>query len=145
MSQSASATMNSMQLHHGRGIGSALAGTAAGFGSSVVLGTLYGRYHDKWYGQWMPAFFAAGGKTLALVTLDNGRDHTRSTSASSSGFTLRGFSCRCRATRPRWPLTPSASLATYPPLIPVAASRTSRSRTWRIFARSFHHRIADAS
>jgi hypothetical protein len=57
------ATMKGM---YGRGLGAWFAGTAAGFGASVALGTLYGKYRDKWYGQWMPAFFAAGGKLASL-------------------------------------------------------------------------------
>lgn len=57
------ATMKSM---YGRGLGAMFAGTAVGFGASVALGTIYGKYRDKWYGQWMPAFFAAGGKLAAL-------------------------------------------------------------------------------
>ncbi len=63
---SALTTMRSMNVHHGRGVSGAVVGTVAGFGASVALGTLYGWHRDKWYGQWMPAFFAAGGKLAAL-------------------------------------------------------------------------------
>ena len=59
-------SLSTMKVMYGHGLGAWFAGTAAGFGSSVLLGTLYGKYRDKWYGQWMPALFAAGGKALAL-------------------------------------------------------------------------------
>jgi len=59
-------SLKTMQVMYGRGLGALFAGTVAGFGSSVALGTLYGKYRDKWYGQWMPAFFAAGGKLAAI-------------------------------------------------------------------------------
>jgi len=68
--QSALTTIESMQymnVHHGYGLGAAAVGTSSGFSASVLLGVLYGRYRDKWYGQWMPAFFAAGGKLSALL------------------------------------------------------------------------------
>lgn len=55
-----------LQVSYGRGLGALFTGTAVGFGASVALGTLYGKYREKWYGQWMPAFFAAGGKLAAL-------------------------------------------------------------------------------
>lgn len=59
-------SLSTMKTMYGKGIGAMFAGTAVGFGASVALGTLYGKYRDKWYGQWMPAFFAAGGKLAAL-------------------------------------------------------------------------------
>lgn len=59
-------SLSTMKVMYGHGLGAWFAGTAAGFGASVALGTLYGKYRDKWYGQWMPALFAAGGKALAL-------------------------------------------------------------------------------
>jgi hypothetical protein len=61
-------TLSTMKVSYGKGLGALFAGTAVGFGASVALGTLYGKYRDKWYGQWMPAIFAAGGK-LAAVSL----------------------------------------------------------------------------
>ena len=64
---SALTTMSRMNLEHGRGLTGAAIGTAAGFGASVLLGTLYGKFRDKWWGEWMPAFFAAGGKSAALA------------------------------------------------------------------------------
>lgn len=70
-------SLSTMKGMYGRGLGAWFAGTAAGFGSSVLLGTLYGKYRDKWYGQWMPAFFAAGGKLASLGVLlgTKGRAH----------------------------------------------------------------------
>ena len=62
-----SSSLSTMKVMYGHGLGAWAAGTAAGFGASVALGTLYGKYRDKWYGQWMPAFFAAGGKLAALA------------------------------------------------------------------------------
>jgi hypothetical protein len=59
-------SLSTMRSTYGKGLGALFAGTAVGFGASVALGTLYGKYRDKWYGQWMPAFFAAGGKLAAL-------------------------------------------------------------------------------
>lgn len=59
-------SLATMKVMYGHGLGAWFAGTATGFGASVALGTLYGKYRDKWYGQWMPAFFAAGGKLAAL-------------------------------------------------------------------------------
>lgn len=59
-------SLKTMKVMYGHGLGALFAGTAAGFGASVALGTLYGKYRDKWYGQWMPAFFAAGGKLAAI-------------------------------------------------------------------------------
>lgn len=75
---SALATMSHMNLHHGRGLLGFGLGTGAGFGTSVALGTLYGKYREKWYGRWMPAFFAAGGKLTALLAylLSKGKWHT---------------------------------------------------------------------
>lgn len=61
-----SSSLSTMKVMYGHGLGAWATGTAVGFGSSVLLGTLYGKYRDKWYGQWMPAFFAAGGKLAAL-------------------------------------------------------------------------------
>lgn len=68
---------STMKVSHAQGLGGLLAGTAVGFGASVALGTLYGKYRDKWYGQWMPAFFAAGGKAAALAVFfaTKGRSH----------------------------------------------------------------------
>lgn len=63
---SAFRTMSYMQVHHGYGLGAASLGTVSGFAASTLLGTLYGKYRDKWYGQWMAALFAAGGKLAAL-------------------------------------------------------------------------------
>lgn len=65
---SALATMDRMNLapYFGWGAGALIADSAAGFAASTALGTLYGKYQNKWYGQWMPAFFAAGGKLAAL-------------------------------------------------------------------------------
>lgn len=62
-----SSSLSTMKVMYGRGLGAFFGGTAVGFGASVALGTLYGKYRDKWYGQWMPAFFAAGGKLAALA------------------------------------------------------------------------------
>lgn len=59
-------SLSTMKSMYGKGLGAMFAGTAVGFGASVALGTLYGKYREKWYGQWMPAFFAAGGKLAAL-------------------------------------------------------------------------------
>jgi len=59
-------SLKTMTVGYGKGLGAMFAGTAVGFGASVALGTLYGKYREKWYGQWMPAFFAAGGKLAAL-------------------------------------------------------------------------------
>jgi hypothetical protein len=59
-------SLKSLKVSYGQGLGALFAGTAVGFGASVALGTLYGKYRDKWYGQWMPAFFAVGGKVAAL-------------------------------------------------------------------------------
>lgn len=59
-------SLRTMKSMYGHGLGAWAAGTAVGFGASVALGTLYGKYREKWYGQWMPAFFAAGGKLAAL-------------------------------------------------------------------------------
>ncbi len=77
MAQSALATMDSMNVHHGYGLGAATVGTVSGFGSSVLLGLVYGKYRDHWYGQWMPAFFAAAGKlgALGLFLGTKGRVH----------------------------------------------------------------------
>lgn len=60
-------SLSTMKVTYGQGLGALFAGTAVGFGASVALGTLYGKYREKWYGQWMPAFFAAGGKLAALT------------------------------------------------------------------------------
>lgn len=59
-------SLSTMKGMYGRGLGAWFGGTVAGFGSSVLLGTLYGKYREKWYGQWMPVFFAVGGKLAAL-------------------------------------------------------------------------------
>jgi hypothetical protein len=59
-------SLSTMKVSYGHGLGAWFSGTAVGFGASVALGTLYGKYRNKWYGQWMPAFFAAGGKLAAL-------------------------------------------------------------------------------
>ena len=71
------ATMDQLHLHHGRGLGNAAVGTVSGFAASVALGTLYGKYREHWYGQWMPVLFAVGGKALALGTFlaTKGRVH----------------------------------------------------------------------
>ena len=71
------ATMSKMNVHHGRGIAAVAVGTASGFAASVALGGLYGAYRDKWYGKWMPAFFAGGGKLVALLLylVSKGRLH----------------------------------------------------------------------
>lgn len=61
-------SLSTMNAHHGKGLWGFAAGTAAGGAASVALGTLYGRFRDRWWGRWMPAFFAAGGKGLALLT-----------------------------------------------------------------------------
>jgi hypothetical protein len=58
--------LKTMELHHAKGLGGAVAGTVSGFGASVALGTLYGWRRDKWYGKWMPLIFALGGKLGAL-------------------------------------------------------------------------------
>jgi hypothetical protein len=67
--------LKTMQLHHGRGLGAAVVGTASGFAGSVALGALYGKYRDKWWGKWMPAFFAAGGKLSALALFVGSKGH----------------------------------------------------------------------
>lgn len=59
-------SLSTMRNMYGKGLGAFFAGSAVGFGASVALGTLYGKYRSKWYGQWMPAFFALGGKAAAL-------------------------------------------------------------------------------
>ena len=74
-------SLKTMQVNYGRGLGALFAGTAAGFGASVALGTLYGKYRDKWYGQWMPAFFAAGGKLAALGVFAASKGHALVTTA----------------------------------------------------------------
>jgi len=55
---SALSTMNRMNAHHGYGLGAFFGSTAAGFGSSVLLGTLYGKFRERWWGNWMAAWFA---------------------------------------------------------------------------------------
>lgn len=64
---SALETLDRMNVHHGYGLTPAVVGTVSGFAASVALGTIYGKWRDKWYGQWSPAFFAAGGKLTALA------------------------------------------------------------------------------
>ena len=80
-------TLSTMKVSYGKGLGALLAGTAVGFGSSVALGTLYGKYRDKWYGQWMPAIFAAGGKLAAvgLYLASKGRWAVATTVANDFG------------------------------------------------------------
>lgn len=70
--------LQTMNLHHGKGLWGLAAGTAAGFGSSVTLGAIYGRFRDRWWGRWMPVFYALGGKGAALATylISKGRLHT---------------------------------------------------------------------
>jgi len=79
--------LKTMELTYGRGLGAAFAGTAVGFGASVALGTLYGKYREKWYGQWMPAIFAVLGKGVALATyaLSKGHWHTTAVLLSDVG------------------------------------------------------------
>jgi hypothetical protein len=63
---SALTTMKKMNLHHGAGIMAAALGTGVGFGASVAIGTLYGKFRNKWYGQWTPALVAILGKAAAV-------------------------------------------------------------------------------
>jgi hypothetical protein len=80
-------SLQTMKVSHAQGLGGFFLGTAAGFGASVALGTLYGKYRDHWWGQWMPAFFAAGGKALAvgLFLLGKGRWHIPTVLANDVG------------------------------------------------------------
>lgn len=73
-----SSALTTMNLHHGKGLWGFALGSGAGFGASVLLGTIYGARREKWWGRWMPAFFAGGGKALALAVywLSKGRLHT---------------------------------------------------------------------
>ncbi len=84
---SALKTLRGMNINHGRGLSAFAVGTVAGFGSSVALGTLYGHFRDKWYGQWMPAFFAAGGKLAAIGIFlgSKGRSHLPAIIANDIG------------------------------------------------------------
>ncbi len=80
-------SLSTMKVSHAQGLGGLFAGTAVGFGASVALGTLYGKYRDKWYGQWMPAFFAAGGKlgAIGLFLATKGKWHVTQTVLNDFG------------------------------------------------------------
>jgi hypothetical protein len=51
------------------GFGMMVADTAVGFGGSVALGELYVRYHDKWYGKYMPEIVGGVGKVLEGILI----------------------------------------------------------------------------
>ena len=85
-----SSSLATMKGMYGRGLGAWFAGTAVGFGASVALGTLYGKYRDKWYGQWMPAMFAAGGKLAALGVFIASKGHALVSTAMLNDFGQAG-------------------------------------------------------
>ena len=69
-------SLSTMKTGYGKGLGAMFAGTTVGFGASVALGTLYGKYRDKWYGQWAPAIFALAGKVAALGVFAATKGHS---------------------------------------------------------------------
>lgn len=83
-------TLDRMNVHHGYGVAAAVGGTVTGFAASVALGTLYGKYREKWYGQWMPAFFAAGGKLAALAIFLGSRGRLRLPAVLANDFGQSG-------------------------------------------------------